>query len=230
MSQKLNVPKAECLGSWMSQKLNVSKAGCPKSWMSQKLNVQKAECPIKLNVRKAERPVAECPKAECPRAECLSVIERVQFKTKCTHNANSTECFHLRWNCSYIGDSWPLPLRGCLPLPCAAVRCRFKMSFRWIWNNTNFFGISFRFLHFRYLFLFSGVFSYRLYLKTYFNHFTPSDRKWFCKRNAGKPLPEFIWLHSNSHYTMWPVLQKNFKLRIKQNFHLGLHFQIQSVQ
>ena len=41
--------------------------------MSQKLNVQKAECPIKLNVRKAERPVAECPKAECPRAECLSV-------------------------------------------------------------------------------------------------------------------------------------------------------------
>ena len=42
--------------------------------MSQKLNVQKAECPIKLNVRKAERPVAECPKAECPRAECLSVF------------------------------------------------------------------------------------------------------------------------------------------------------------
>ena len=41
--------------------------------MSQKLNVQKAECPIKLKVRKAERPVAECPKAECPRAECLSV-------------------------------------------------------------------------------------------------------------------------------------------------------------
>ena len=40
--------------------------------MSQKLNVQKAECPIKLNVRKAERPVAECPKAECPGAECLS--------------------------------------------------------------------------------------------------------------------------------------------------------------
>ena len=43
--------------------------------MSKKLNVQKAECPIKLNVRKAERPVAECPKAECPRAECLSVPE-----------------------------------------------------------------------------------------------------------------------------------------------------------
>ena len=53
--------------------------------MSQKLNVQKAECPIKLNVRKAERPVAECPKAECPGAECLSAMGHTSSSSTVLH-------------------------------------------------------------------------------------------------------------------------------------------------
>ena len=64
--------------------------------MSQKLNVQKAECPIKLNVRKAERPVAECPKAECPGAECLSAVSTIVMRlTQVAAAYESTEAVRL---------------------------------------------------------------------------------------------------------------------------------------